>query len=203
LAACRAALTDGFAVNLAGGTHHAGYDFAEGFCIFNDTAVASRALQFEGVIHRILVIDCDVHQGNGTADIFGGDETVYTFSIHGEKNFPLRKVPSRLDIGLDDGIGDLEYLQALQRGLQQAMTEAQADLVIYLAGADPYEGDRLGRLKLTKQGLLSRDKMVFDACQKANLPVAITMADGYAPNMNDIVDIQSNTIKEAARRCNP
>lgn len=200
LAACRAALTDGFAANLAGGTHHAGYGFAEGFCIFNDSAVAIRALQAEGLVRRVLIVDCDVHQGNGTADIFRDDESVYTFSIHGEKNFPLRKVPSRLDIGLEDGTGDEEYLVALERGLEQAISEAAAELVIYLAGADPYEGDRLGRLKLKKAGLLARDRMVFDRCQADYLPVAITMAGGYAPIMEDIVEIQSNTIREAAGR---
>jgi acetoin utilization deacetylase AcuC-like enzyme len=200
LAACRAALVDGYAANLAGGTHHAGYDFAEGFCLFNDAAVATRILQHEGVVERVLIIDCDVHQGNGTADIFASDERVYTFSIHGEKNFPLRKVPSRLDIGLDDGTGDEVYLAALQQGLTKAIAEAHAELVIYLAGADPFEGDRLGRLKLTKPGLLARDRMVFDACQAANLPVAIAMAGGYAPRVEDIVDIQFATIREAASR---
>lgn len=200
LAACRAALTDGFAANLAGGTHHAGYDFAEGFCIFNDSAVAIRALQAEGLVRRVLIIDCDVHQGNGTANVFRDDESVYTFSIHGERNFPLRKVPSRLDIGLEDGTGDEEYLIALEKGLDQAITEAAAEMMIYLAGADPYEGDRLGRLKLTKTGLLARDRMVFDYCQASRLPVAITMAGGYAPSIEDIVEIQSNTIREAAGR---
>lgn len=200
LAACRAAITDGYAANLAGGTHHAGDDFAEGFCIFNDSAVAIRALQAEGLVRRVLIVDCDVHQGNGTADIFRDDDSIYTFSIHGEKNFPLRKVPSRLDIGLEDGTGDEEYLIALERGLEQAIGEAAAEMVIYLAGADPYEGDRLGRLKLTKPGLLARDRMVFDRCQANQLPVAITMAGGYAPNIADIVEIQSNTIREAAGR---
>lgn len=200
LAACRAALVDGFSANLAGGTHHAGYNFAEGFCVFNDSAVASRALQAEGIVERILIIDCDVHQGNGTADIFREDASVYTFSIHGEKNFPLRKVTGRLDIGLDDGTGDVAYLQALHQGLKQALSEARAQLVIYLAGADPYEGDRLGRLKLTKDGLAARDRMVFDACQQHQLPVAITMAGGYAPQVHDMVDIQFATIGEATRR---
>lgn len=200
LAACRAALTDRYAANLAGGTHHAGYDFAEGFCLFNDAAVATRILQHEGIVERILIVDCDVHQGNGTADIFASDERVYTFSIHGEKNFPLRKVPSRLDIGLDDGTRDEVYLGALQQGLTQAIREAHAELVIYLAGADPFEGDRLGRLKLTKAGLLARDRMVFDFCEAAGLPVAIAMAGGYAPRVEDIVDIQFATISEAASR---
>jgi len=200
LAACRTALVDGFAANLAGGTHHAGYDFAEGFCIFNDSAVAIRALQAEELVRRVLIVDCDVHQGNGTADIFRDDVSVYTFSIHGEKNFPIRKVPSRLDVGLDDGTGDEEYLIALEKALEQAISEAAAEMVIYLAGADPYEGDRLGRLKLTKAGLLARDRMVFDKCQDSQLPVAITMAGGYAPNKEDIAEIQSNTIREAAGR---
>jgi acetoin utilization deacetylase AcuC-like enzyme len=200
LGACRAALNDDFAANLAGGTHHAGYDFAEGFCLFNDAAVAIRALQAEGIVQRILIIDADVHQGNGTAHIFQGDSRVYTFSIHGEYNFPLRKIPGRLDVGLSDGTGDDEYLIALERGLTRAIAEANAELVIYLAGADPYEGDRLGRLKLTKAGLLARDCLVFGHCQAAKLPIAIAMAGGYAPNVNDIVEIQANTIAEAARR---
>jgi acetoin utilization deacetylase AcuC-like enzyme len=200
LAACRAALVDGFAANLAGGTHHAGYDFAEGFCLFNDAAVATRALQAEGVVQRVLIIDADVHQGNGTAHVFQHDSSVYTFSIHGEHNFPLRKIPGRLDVGLADGTGDAEYLTALARGLTQSIDEASAELVIYLAGADPYEGDRLGRLKLTKPGLLTRDRQVFDHCQAARLPVAIAMAGGYAPDVNDIVEIQCNTIREAAER---
>ncbi|HQR43149.1 MAG TPA: histone deacetylase [Gemmatales bacterium] len=200
LAACRAALQDGFAANLAGGTHHAGYDFAEGFCLFNDAAVATRALQAEGVVQRVLIIDADVHQGNGTAHIFQHDSSVFTFSIHGEHNFPLRKIPGRLDVGLADGTGDVEYLAALQRGLTQAIPDAKADLAIYLAGADPYEGDRLGRLRLTKSGLLARDRMVFDHCQAARLPVAIAMAGGYAPDVQDIVEIQYNTIREAAGR---
>lgn len=199
LGACRAALVDGFGVNLAGGTHHAGYDFAEGFCLFNDSAVAVRTLQAEGAVQRVLIVDADVHQGNGTADIFRDDERVYTFSIHGELNFPLRKVPGRLDVGLADGTRDEEYLLALRRGLDQAVNEACAEMVIYLAGADPYEGDRLGRLKLTKEGLCRRDRMVFEACQSQRLPVAITMAGGYASIVEDIVEIQSNTIREAVR----
>ena len=199
LGACRAALIDGFGVNLAGGTHHAGYDFAEGFCLFNDSAVAVRTLQAEGAVQRVLIVDADVHQGNGTADIFRDDERVYTFSIHGELNFPLRKVPGRLDVGLADGTGDEDYLSALRRGLDQAVSEAGAEMVIYLAGADPYEGDRLGRLKLTKEGLSRRDRMVFEACQSDRLPVVITMAGGYASIVEDIVEIQSNTIREAVR----
>lgn len=200
LAACRAALMDGYGANLAGGTHHAGYDFAEGFCLFNDAAVATRILQHEDGIQRILIIDCDVHQGNGTANIFAADERVYTFSIHGEHNFPLRKIPGSLDIGLADNITDEPYLAALQLGLLQSIAEARAELVIYLAGADPYENDRLGRLKISKAGLLARDRMVFDACEAARLPVAVAMAGGYAPRVEDIVEIQFATISEAARR---
>lgn len=200
LAACRAALSHGFAANLAGGTHHAGYDFAEGFCIFNDSAVAIRALQAEELVQRVMVIDCDVHQGNGTADIFQQDDSVFTFSIHGEKNFPLRKVAGKLDIGLPDATGDEEYLGALQQGLHQAFDQFVPDLVIYLAGADPFEGDRLGRLKLTKEGLLARDRMVFDVCQQKTIPTAITMAGGYARNVHDMVDIQFNTISDASKR---
>jgi acetoin utilization deacetylase AcuC-like enzyme len=198
--ACRAALEDGFAANLAGGTHHAFHDCGQGFCIFNDSAVAARAMQAEGRAQRIIIIDCDVHQGNGTAAILAGDPTIFTFSIHGAKNFPFHKERSDLDVELDDGADDATYRAALQQGLQQALDLAQAELAIYLAGADPFTGDRLGRLALSKAGLAERDCLVFDYCQMAGLPVAITMAGGYAPQIEDIVDIHFQTIRAAAER---
>ena len=156
MAACRAALRDGFAVNLAGGTHHAYAGHGEGYCVFNDSAVAARAMQAEGRVHRVVIIDCDVHQGNGTAAILAGDPTCYTFSIHGAKNFPFHKETSDHDIALEDGAGDAEYLAALDAGLCQALEESHADLAIYLAGSDPFEDDKLGRLKLSKAGLAAR-----------------------------------------------
>ena len=197
MAACRAALLDGLAANLAGGTHHAYPDHGEGYCVFNDVAVAARLMQAEGRARRIVVIDCDVHQGNGTAAIFSGDPTVFTFSIHGAKNFPYHKEISDLDIALPDGTGDQTYLDALQGGLHQLMHAADADLAIYLAGADPFAGDRLGRLSLSKDGLLARDRMVFSACARQGLPVAITMAGGYAKDVGDIADIHFQTIQLA------
>ena len=198
--ACRAALQDGFAANLAGGTHHAFRDCGQGFCVFNDSAVAARAIQAEGGVRQVVIIDCDVHQGNGTAAILAGDPTIFTFSIHGAKNFPFHKERSDLDIELDDGTDDATYLAALERGLSQALAQAQAELAIYLAGADPFVGDRLGRLALSKNGLAERDRLVFDYCQAAGLPVAITMAGGYAPQIEDIVDIHFQTIRAAVER---
>lgn len=198
--ACVVALRDGYAVNLAGGTHHACSDHGEGFCIFNDSAVAARDIQARGLARRIVVIDCDVHQGNGTAEILRDDETIFTFSIHGDKNFPFRKEQSDLDIGLDDGTTDEVYLDALEHGLAEAIERSHAELAIYLAGADPYEDDKLGRLKLTKHGLAARDRLVFDFCESAGIPVAITMAGGYGRQIEDTVDIQFATIREAAAR---
>lgn len=197
LAASRIALHHGVALNLAGGTHHAMSDAGEGYCVFNDAAVTIRTLLHENVIRTAAVIDCDVHQGNGTAQILGKDSNVFTFSIHGEKNFPLRKTASHLDIDLPDGTNDEEYLTALTRGLDQVFASAHYDLVIYLAGADPYEGDRLGRLSLTKEGLKRRDELVLRRCRQLEVPVAIAMAGGYAPNVMDIVDIHAQTIATA------
>ena len=198
IAACRAALQDGFAVNLAGGTHHAGPDYGQGFCVFNDSAVAARAMMTEGLVRQVVILDCDVHQGNGTAEIFAADPTVFTFSIHGAKNFPFRKKPSDLDVALDDEAGDPIYLDALAEGINRALTSAGADLAIYLAGADPYAGDRLGRLSLTKRGLAQRDRFVLNACATAGLPVAIAMAGGYGKRIDDTVDIHFQTVSLAA-----
>lgn len=201
IAAGRAALCDGFAVNLAGGTHHAQAACGEGYCVFNDAAVAIRTLQAEGLIGRACVIDLDVHQGNGTASILAGDDTAFTFSVHGAKNFPLRKFPSDLDIELPDGTGDAQYLEALQHGLDSVFEAGPFDLAIYLAGADPYQGDRLGRLALSLAGLRRRDEMVLQRCQSMGVPVAITMAGGYAPNVDTIVQIHAATIALASQYC--
>ncbi len=198
--ACRAALEDGFAASLAGGTHHAFWDCGQGFCVFNDSAIAARAMQAEGRVRRVIIIDCDVHQGNGTAAILADDPTIFTFSIHGAKNFPFHKERSNLDIELEDGADDATYMAALEQGLRQALASARAELAIYLAGADPYVGDRLGRLALSKKGLAERDRLVFDTCQAVGLPIAITMAGGYAPQIEDIVDIHFQTIRAAVER---
>ena len=197
LAACRSALTDGVSVNLAGGTHHAYPDHGQGFCVFNDAAIAARAIQAEGLAQRIVVIDCDVHQGNGTAAIFADDPSVFTFSIHGANNFPFHKEASDLDVALPDGTGDHDYLAALQVSLAR-LDLAAFDLAIYLAGADPFVGDTLGRLGLSKQGLAERDCMVLEACRDASLPVAVVMAGGYARQVEDIADIHFTTARIAS-----
>ena len=198
IAACRTALSgDGISASLAGGTHHAFADHGEGYCVFNDSVIAARVMQAEGRVRRVVIIDCDVNQGNGIAAILAGDETIFSFSIHGAKNYPFHKERSNLDIALEDGTGDAAYLAALERGLDQAIEQSCADLAIYLAGADPYEDDRLGRLKVTKMGLLERDRMVLEACRSAGIPVAITMAGGYARNIADTVDIHASTLRLA------
>lgn len=197
IAACRAALDDGCGANLAGGTHHAFADYGAGFCVFNDSVVAARAMQAEGRARRILIVDCDVHQGDGTAAICAADPMIFTFSIHGAKNFPFRKQHSDLDIELPDQTPDAPYLDALEGGLRTAIESAHADLIIYLAGADPYYDDRLGRLALTKAGLAARDQLLFDYAKLAGLPIAISMAGGYARNIHDTVDIQFQTISAA------
>jgi len=200
--ACRAALGDSISANLAGGTHHAYPDHGEGFCVFNDSAVAARAMQAEGRCRRVVILDCDVHQGNGTAAIFAGDPTVFTFSIHGAKNFPFHKEQSDLDVALDDGTGDEVYLEALHLGARQALDRSNPDLAIYLAGADPFYQDRLGRLDLSKAGLAGRDRVVFDLCRSAGLPVAVVMAGGYAREVEDTVDIHLQTIRLAVQVAN-
>lgn len=199
LAASRVALAEGCAANLAGGTHHAFADHGEGYCVFNDVAVAARAAQAQGRAARILILDCDVHQGNGTAAIFRDDPSVFTFSIHGRRNFPFRKQTSDLDIELEDDTGDDEYLELLSEGLRRTVAAFAAELVFYVAGADPYVGDRLGRLALTREGLRNRDQLIFEHCQRRGLPVCVVMAGGYAPEVDDIVAIHFQTLQEAAR----
>lgn len=198
IAASRIALDEGVAANLAGGTHHAFANRGEGFCVFNDVAVAARVLQAEHLARRIAVVDLDVHQGNGTASIFSADPTVFTFSMHGDKNFPFKKEFSDLDVALPDGTADDQYLSLLQVHLGDVLNRHQPDFVFYLAGADPYEGDRLGRLKLTIAGLRERDNIVLSRLSKAGLPVAISMSGGYANDIDAIVTIHTNTIRTAA-----
>lgn len=202
VAAVRAALRDGVAANLAGGTHHAYADKGSGFCVFNDVAVAARLAQTEWARrHRrplqVAVIDLDVHQGNGTAHIFRQDASVFTLSLHGDKNFPFRKEASDLDVALPDGCGDEDYLQALAQALQDMENRFDPGLVIYLAGADPYAGDRLGRLQLSADGLQARDRQVFDWCFQRRVPLAFAMAGGYGRQIEETVQVQLNTYRVA------
>lgn len=197
--ASRAALEDGISANLAGGTHHAFAHRGEGFCVFNDVAVAARALQAEGRASRMAVLDLDVHQGNGTAAIFRGDDSVFTFSVHGANNYPFHKEDGDLDMELPDGSGDDVFLSAVERGVKVALAEG-ADLAFYLAGADPFEGDRLGRLAVSKTGMAERDALVLDLCRDAGVPVAVVMSGGYARNVEDTVDIHHATIRAASDR---
>jgi acetoin utilization deacetylase AcuC-like enzyme len=196
--AAAAAVEDGIAASLAGGTHHAGTSWGEGFCVFNDTAVAAREMQARGAARQVLILDCDVHQGNGTAEIFAADPTVFTMSIHGARNFPLRKHPSSLDVPLDDGTDDDAYLAALAPAVAESFDRGRPDLVFYIAGADPYEHDRLGRLRLTKQGLFDRDRLVLDAARAAGVPLAIVLGGGYSADLDAIVDIHAATMLMAA-----
>jgi acetoin utilization deacetylase AcuC-like enzyme len=195
---CRVAISEGFSANLAGGTHHAYPDHGEGYCVFNDVAVAVRVLQNEHLVERAVILDCDVHQGNGTAAIFSGDSNVFTFSIHGQKNFPFHKEISSLDVNLPDGCDDACYLDALRPALAQSLESVHADLAIYIAGADPFKGDALGRMAVSKAGLLERDRLVLSSCQAAGLPVAIVMGGGYARHIEDTVEIHLQTIRLGA-----
>ena len=196
--AARAALSQGCAANLAGGTHHAHSNFGSGFCVFNDSAVAARAMQAEEGLGQVAVIDCDVHQGDGTAAILENDASIFTFSLHGAKNFPANKQHSDLDIELEDGADDSAYLEALQRGLDQVFLRCRPELVLYLAGADPFAGDRLGRLSVSKAGLHQRDLLVMQRCKAEGVPLSIAMAGGYADEIDDIVDIHVSTVLTAA-----
>ena len=198
IAASRAALIDGAGANLAGGTHHAFSDHGEGFCVFNDVAVAFRAMQAEGRARRCAIVDCDVHQGNGTASILNGDDTAFTFSVHGANNFPFRKVNGSLDIALPDGAADDEYLAAVRRGVNAAM-EAAPDIVYYVAGADPYEGDRLGRLSVSMAGLRGRDRIVTAACRTSGVPLVLVMGGGYCGVVEETVAIHAGSVMEVSR----
>ena len=194
--AARFALRDRIGANLAGGTHHAFPERGEGFCVLNDVAVAVRALRRDRVIRRAAVVDCDVHQGNGTAAIFEGDPDVFTFSMHGAKNYPLFKMRSTLDVEMPDGTGDDEYLAALAAHLPRVFAHAP-DIVFFLAGADPYAGDKLGRLALTIEGLRARDELVLRACRERGVAVATVMSGGYAKVLDDMIEIHCNTIRTA------
>lgn len=194
LAAARAATADGCALSLAGGTHHASRDRGAGYCVFNDAAVSARALQAEGSAERVLIVDCDVHQGDGTARIFADDPSVFTLSLHGAHNYPFRKASSDLDVELPDAASDTEYLAALGTALERAASRFTPDFVIYLAGADPFVGDQLGRLALSFAGLVERDRMVIETCRQRHWPVAICMAGGYAKPIEDSVTVHLNTI---------
>jgi acetoin utilization deacetylase AcuC-like enzyme len=193
------AVTHGVAMNLAGGTHHAFPDRGEGFCVFNDVAIAIRCLQAERRIQRACIVDLDVHQGNGTNAVFAGDDSVYTFNMHGAKNFPFHKVNGNRDEALTDGMGDDEYLSRLSAALPAVLRDAGADLVVYLAGADPHEGDRLGRLRLTFDGLAQRDDVVLRTCREIGLPVCVTIAGGYGREIADTVRVHLQTVAIAAR----
>jgi acetoin utilization deacetylase AcuC-like enzyme len=185
------ALQDGMSGNLAGGTHHAMADGGEGFCVYNDVAVAIRVLKQAKWVQRVLVIDCDVHQGNGTADIFKDDADVYTFSIHGQKNYPFKKPPSTFDIGLPDKTGDAEYLSVLEKSLEKIFNEFNPDLVYYLAGIDPLETDHFGRLSLSLKGLEQRERLVIEETGKRDLPLVLLLSGGYAPTLDQTVEAHS------------
>jgi acetoin utilization deacetylase AcuC-like enzyme len=198
LMAARAALDRGMAGNLAGGTHHAFADHAEGFCVLNDVAIAIRKLQAERRIRRAAVIDLDVHQGNGTAAIFEGDDAVFTFSMHGERNYPLAKMRSSLDVPLEDGVGDAEYLHALRQHLPAVLDRASADLVFYLAGVDVAAGDRYGKLALTEEGIRQRDRWVIETVRSRGLPLNIVLAGGYAATRARTAELHAHVFREAA-----
>ena len=197
IAAAHAALEDGAAVNLAGGTHHAFAGHGEGFCVFNDVAVAIHDLRARGRLRSAAVIDLDVHQGNGTATIFADDPSVFTLSVHGASNYPFHKSESSWDEGLEDGAGDEPFLAAIHRGLERAIAHVTPELLLYVAGADAFTGDRLGRLSVSKTGLAERDRLVFAAAAEHDLPVAVVMAGGYAADVTDTVDIHHHTVTTA------
>jgi acetoin utilization deacetylase AcuC-like enzyme len=194
IAAARAALVEGYGSNLAGGTHHSFADRGEGFCVFNDVAVAIRLMRNEGLIDRAAIVDCDVHQGNGTATIFAGDDETFTFSIHGANNYPLFKARSSLDVELPDGTTDREYLDCLASHFP-AVFAFDPEIVFYLAGADPYGGDKLGRLALTIDGLRERDACMLRECYEREVPVVTVMSGGYGKDINDTIEIHCNTIR--------
>ncbi|MGH9968495.1 MAG: histone deacetylase family protein [Pyrinomonadaceae bacterium] len=196
IGAARSALAEGVGSNLAGGTHHAFADHGEGFCVFNDVAVAINVLRRDGLIRRAAIIDCDVHQGNGTATIFKGDAEVFTFSMHGAKNYPLFKAQSSLDIELPDGTPDDQYLKTLEDSLPKVF-QHNPEIVFYLGGADPYVGDKLGRLALSIEGLKQRDELVLKQCYERKIPLVTVMSGGYGKNISDTVEIHCNTIRTA------
>lgn len=194
---CHYAFEHGVAFNIAGGTHHAGTNWGEGFCLLNDQAIAANYLLNKKLASFILIIDLDVHQGNGTAQIFENDSRVFTFSVHGEKNFPFRKEHSSLDIGLPDGVGDQDYLSIIKEKIPYLFDLVKPDFVFYLAGVDVLATDKLGKLALSKEGCKQRDHIVFETCLKRNVPVQVSMGGGYSPDIKDIVDAHCNTFKVA------
>jgi len=200
VAAARHALDYEVALNLGGGTHHAGHDFARGYCLFNDVAVALAALRRDGLAERAIVVDCDVHQGDGTAQIFARDPRTFTLSLHGARNYPFAHVPSDLDVDIASGTGDARYERALREALEFALDRARPDFAFYLAGADPWKGDRLGRLALTKRGLRARDELVLDRLTQAGAAVCVVLAGGYATDVRDTVDINAGTAAAVAAR---
>ena len=198
LEAAERALRDGIAMNLAGGTHHAFAGHGEGFCVFNDVVIATRAMRARGLARRVAVVDLDVHQGNGTHALLAGDDESTTFSMHGRRNYPFRKVPGTVDVELEDGTEDTEYLERLAAALPRVLAAARPDLVFYLAGADPHEGDALGRLRLTFDGLMRRDALVLETARAIGVPVAIAIAGGYGRDIADTVRVHVNTARVAA-----
>lgn len=200
VAAARHAIRHGLAMNLGGGTHHAGRDWARGFCLFNDVAVALECLRADGLVDRALVVDCDVHQGDGTAELLGPDPDVFTLSLQGARNYPFERIPSDLDVDLATGVGDECYLEALDAALDFALPRAGADVAFYLAGADPWEGDRLGRLALSKAGLRARDALVLDRLRATGASVCVVLGGGYADDVRDTVDIYAATAAAVAER---
>jgi len=200
VAAAHRALARGVGMNLGGGTHHAGYDFARGYCLFNDVAVALARVRTDGDARRVLVVDCDVHQGDGTAQALAGDPDAFTLSLHGARNYPFQRIPSDLDVDLPAGTGDADYLEALDHALDEALYRRPPEIAFYLAGADPWEGDRLGRLSLTKAGLRARDALVLDRLRAVGADVCVVLAGGYADDVRDTVDINAATAAAVARR---
>ena len=200
VAAARRALERRVGMNLGGGTHHAGRDFARGYCLFNDVVVTLEQLRAEGLVRRALVVDCDVHQGDGTAQLLRPDPDAFCLSLHGARNYPFERIPSDLDVDLPSGTGDEEYLRVLSASLDVAIPAARAELAFVLAGADPWEGDRLGRLALTKDGLRARDELVLDRLLSTGAAVAVVLAGGYAPDVADTVDINAATVAAVAAR---
>jgi acetoin utilization deacetylase AcuC-like enzyme len=203
VAAARFAARAGIGMNLGGGTHHAGRAFARGYCVFNDVAVALSRLRADGLAARALVVDCDVHQGDGTADLLGPDPDTFTLSLHGARNYPFQRISSDLDVDIAVGTGDDRYLTALDEALDHAIPRARAQFAFYLAGADPWEGDRLGKLALTKAGLRARDEFVLDRLREAGAAVCVVLAGGYAEDVRDTVDIHAATVAVVAERIEP
>ncbi|MCG8578038.1 MAG: histone deacetylase [Flavobacteriales bacterium] len=191
------AMQDGVALNIAGGTHHAFADRGEGFCIFNDFAIASNELLYQDRVNQIMIIDLDVHQGNGTAKIFENNPNVFTLSVHGEHNYPLKKENSDIDIGVPDGIEDKDYLAVLHQHIPDLIDQIKPDVIFYLSGVDVLKSDKLGRLALSKEGCRERDRFVFEACKKRGIPVVVSMGGGYSPQISDIIDAHANTFRLA------